>query len=99
MRPDLASCVSRVTSPEGDLKGEATIIQCGWTLGSTPPVRLGLAALRALPRSDLGARRNLFNQCGGPYRRFPMRLNDAKRVGNELLSRGRVAQQMPRFLD
>ena len=32
MRPDLASCVSRVTSPEGDLKGEATIIQCGWTL-------------------------------------------------------------------
>ena len=52
------------------------------------PVRLGLAALRPHPCSDLAARRNRFNQCGGTYRRFPMRLNDAKRVGNDAVSAG-----------
>ena len=53
----------------------------------------------ALPRSDLAVRGNLFNQCRCPGSRSPMRLKNAKCIGNELFSRGRVAQQPARCVD
>ena len=107
IRTRVTAVKGRCPRPLDDRVGERQISR--WRRSLQAPNVRGTSSIRtvagissdrgteAVPRSDVVARACFFNQRGGSGSGSAVWLNNAKRIPDELLSRGRVAQQTTRL--